>query len=110
MKIRYHLLATSLLLAPTALARTCPAIEQLGVIELPFHPAYLSAGEVDSEDSLFVTTFFNVAISQIPPPPFEILERDLVARITNLDKIEKKFLFSAPPVEELTDLLPEPTT
>jgi hypothetical protein len=110
MKICDHLLATSFLLIPTALARTCPTIEQLGVIELPFNPAFLAAGETDSEDadSLFVMSFFNVAISQMPGPPFVILERDLVARITNLvDEIEEEdFMFSVPPVEELTDLLP----
>jgi hypothetical protein len=107
MKICYYLLATSLLLVPTTLARTCPTIEQVGVIELPFHPAALAAGDIDSEHSLFVTSFFNVAISQIPGPPFVILERDLMARIPNLDEIEEEdFMFSAPPVEELTDLLP----
>jgi hypothetical protein len=48
-----------------------------------------------------------VRISQKPGPPFVILERDLVARITKLDEImEEDFMFSVPPVEELTDLLP----
>jgi hypothetical protein len=107
MKICYYLLTTSLLLVPSALARTCPTIEQLGVIELPFHPTSLAAGEIAAEDSLLVTSFFNVAISQMPGPPFVILERDLVARITNLDEIEEEdFMFSVPRVEELSDLLP----
>ena len=54
---------------------TCPTIETIGMIDVPFNPAFLSINEIGNpkEESLFITSFFN-----------SFGGRDLVAYIPNI--------------------------
>ena len=76
--------------------RMCTAVDDVVVIDLPFNAAFT---EIDGSD-LFVTSFFNVEVNTGPGPPFNVLERDLVAKI-DISGIESG-TFVGP--EELTDL------
>lgn len=67
----------------------CPVVEPLGIMQLPFHPAFLAAEDIEGEPSLFVTSFFNVAFNPGPGPPFFPFERDLVARINDIEELEE---------------------
>jgi hypothetical protein len=85
----------------------CSNVESVGIIELSIRPAYLAAEEFEGQKSLFVSSFFNIepVPPGSPPPPFVFVERDMVAQMFDLTKIEKdSFPFENPNIRELTDL------
>jgi hypothetical protein len=93
----------------------CPySLAALGIIDLKYNPAYLTLADIDGENSLFISSFYNVAISNIHTgmsmgPPIAIpFERDLVARIAGIDGLveqqDPQEFFSAAEPEELTDI------
>lgn len=84
--------------AESSVRELCTAVDPVTVIELPFTAAFT---EIDGDD-LFVTSFFNVEVNDGPGPPFNILERDLVAQV-DISDIENGV---TGPVQELTDLVP----
>lgn len=94
------LLAVSLFRAKTAEGVECPELYEKGVISLDFNPAFL---EVDHDgNAMTVSSFQNVKFVPGANPPFEVLKRDLVARIKNVDDLDTDDI----DLEELTDLAP----
>ena len=80
----------------------CPVLETLGVINLDFNPAFLSAEEVGYEQCLFVTSFFNADVSQPGPPQF--FSNDLVASICDLEDLEEDKTYNDAEATIVTDL------
>lgn len=102
--------AFTLCIAPTATANaappTCPKVYEKGVLALDFQPAFLHVDTFASGDGLTISSFFNVASRINGVPTF--FERDLVARIENLDSLDATTFDPAVDVEELTDLTVPP--
>ena len=88
----------------------CSIIEPVGILQLPFRAGYLAAGDFNGEESLLVSSFFNIELNpNPPPPPFLVFERDLLAQVLGLEGIEEDdFPFANPSIQELTDLHPVP--
>jgi len=94
----------------------CNCSEYKGTIDLDFNPAFLSVAEFDGDPaglSLYVTSFFNVEYKE-RIFPFNLFlglaivsfERDLVARIPEIDQVVQADAYESAEVEELTDLDP----
>ncbi|MCG8418090.1 MAG: hypothetical protein MJE77_09135 [Proteobacteria bacterium] len=89
----------------------CPQLYQKGVLGLDFNPAYLHVDAYDDgsgrrRDGLTITSFYNAFVVPGQNPPIDFFERDLVARISNLDSIDFDRFDAEGDVEELTDLAP----
>ena len=86
----------------------CLPIDELGVINLDFNPSYLRVEEFEDDAgiSLFISSFHNIAVNDGPGPPYIPFERDLVARIPNIDRVDVSGNYDAVMVKELTDLPP----
>ena len=88
----------------------CSIIEPLGILQLPFRPGYLAAGDFNGEESLLVSSFFNIELNpnpSPPQPPFRVFKRDLVAQVLGLEGIEQDdFSFTSTSIQELTDFDP----
>ena len=97
-------------------AKVCST--HLGTVSLEFTAAFLNLEDFndDSGLALYVTSFFNVALdrdnwwSWLFGPSRVQLERDLVARIPNVDQIVQDGTYettASTSVQELTDLSPQ---
>lgn len=76
----------------------CPRLFQKGAIPLLFQPAFVHVDRYKTRkrrglgrDGLTISSFFNAFPSSDPPPPFgpafRFFERDLVARIQNIENL-----------------------
>ena len=89
--------------------------QHLGTISLEFTAAFLRLEDFNDDAglALYVTSFYNVALdrdnwwSWLFGPSRVQLERDLVARIPNIDQIVDTGTYAAASVQELTDLFPQ---
>jgi hypothetical protein len=76
----------------------------VGTINLPFNPAFLNIEEFDGEASLFITSFYNIYKEQglFGRTRNVEFERDLVARIPDIDEMLTTGSFDEAIFEELT--------
>ena len=88
------LLSSHALEATAGQSNDCPPLFRRGVLELGFNPAFLS---IDS-DELVISSFFN-----IDPP---VNTPDLVARVSDIDRLHPRRFDARRDVEVLTDLTP----
>ena len=101
--------AVPLLVAPAAdAANYCPAVWKKGVLPLNFNAAFTSIetynGPSGPTDDLMVTSFFNVLKNPAGTTVTSYFERDLVARIRNLDTLNPLTFNKDTDVQELTDV------
>ncbi|MEM9488068.1 MAG: hypothetical protein AAGC55_02925 [Myxococcota bacterium] len=93
----------------------CPFIVRKGIMSLDFNPGFLhvdsyrdassSTGEARRE-GLTISSFFNAFVVPGGNPPVGFFERDLVARIPDIGRVDLYGFDPATDVEELTDLAP----
>ncbi len=87
----------------------CPGIFEKGVLPLNFNPAFLHVDTFDndqsgSSDDLLMSSFFNSIKDPSGENVIGFFERDLVARIRDLDSLDPDTFDADTDVEELTDL------
>ena len=82
----------------------CPKVYHKGTLALNWNPAFLHVDEYSDGEGLTISSFFNVARNPSPiGPPVFPFERDLVARIPNLDNLDIANFDVNLDLEELTD-------
>lgn len=87
---------------------TCQPLYKKGVMHLDFNPAFLNVDSYkDGEgraDGLTISSFYNAYMDFTATPPFKFFERDLVARIKDIDSVDYANFNPQTDVERLTDL------
>jgi hypothetical protein len=92
--------------------KACPALYEKGILSLDFNPGFLHVdayddGTGETRDGLTISSFHNAFVRPGQTPPVGFFERDLVARIENIDGALACGDFDpATDVEILTDLAP----
>ena len=86
-------------------AEFCPEVYAKRVISLPFNPAFLhiekfNTADGGQRDALLMSSFYNAIKNPAGTKLERLFQRDLVARITDLDGDPEQ----APPVEIISDL------
>ena len=84
----------------------CPRLFEKGILGLEFQPGFLHVDDYAEGEGLTITSFFNAYVIPGGNPPFGYFERDLVARIGDLDAIDYDNFDPTTEVEVLSDLLP----
>ena len=97
------------LVAPVAeAANYCPAVWKKGVMKFNFNTAFTNIetynGPSGAHDDLLVTSFFNVTKDPTGTTVTNYFERDLVARVRNLDEVNLAVFDKDWDVQELTDV------
>jgi len=87
----------------------CPEVYSRGVLKLPFNPAFLHVQKFNTKDGgradgLLMSSFFNVEKNADGTAVERILQRDLVARIPELDRLDPAAFDPQRQLEVLTDL------
>ncbi|MDJ0927974.1 MAG: VCBS repeat-containing protein [Gammaproteobacteria bacterium] len=87
----------------------CPEIYRKGVLEAPFNVAFLHVQKFNQPDGgtregLLISSFFNVEKDPAGRRVIQFTQRDLVARIPNLDAIDYEDFDGRRDIEVITDL------
>lgn len=87
----------------------CPELYRKGLLQAPFNVAFLHVQRFDQEgggkrDGLLLSSFFNAVKDAEGRKVERFSERDLVARIMDLDKVDFAGFDGARDIEVLTDL------
>ena len=111
MKILTLLLAAlpSLAAAATPAGPFCPEVYPRGVLDMPFNPSFLHVQRFKQPDGtkadgLLMSSFFNVQKNAEGTEVERYLNRDLVARIRSLDRLDPARFAAKRDVQILTDL------
>jgi len=109
-RVAWSIVCATLLSTSAAQAHpdTCPRIYEKGTLGLEFNPGFIQVDPYDDGQGLTISSFFNAATKGSGNPPVTFFERDLVARIAKVDKLNycpnPATGLVNPPGQELTDL------
>ena len=114
MRFPQRLIATALIfvtagVADAADAGFCPEVYRKAVLQAPFNVAFLHIQKFDmpgggKRDGLLMSSFFNAVKDPTGVKVESYRERDLVARIPDLDTIDVEAFDGSRDIEVLTDL------
>lgn len=95
--------------ASGASAAFCPEVYRKGLLQAPFNVAFLhiqkfNAGKAGKADGLLMSSFFNAVKTADGRKVERFSQRDLVARIADLDAVNFESFDGARDIEVLTDL------